>query len=171
MPGTRNRCVDCHGSGRCSQCFGSGVNVHLNEVEPRCRPCYGTGLCDACDGTGRLSGEKLVMEMPLGLRCLISVFPVFMLYTVFIDRALVHWGGAFGAVGFCGIFLFRVWKNVKREDFTFVKSSQLPSIACAHKTTDQCLCPCNSGVQVGQSDPCRANGSSGGSSVVRDKGV
>lgn len=79
MPGTRNRCVDCHGSGRCSQCFGSGVNVHLNEVEPRCRPCYGTGLCDACDGTGRLSGEKLVMEMPLGLRCLISVFPVFML--------------------------------------------------------------------------------------------
>ena len=49
----RNFCVDCEGNGKCSECSGTGVNTHLNELEPNCRKCKGTGLCPECRGTGR----------------------------------------------------------------------------------------------------------------------
>ena len=35
------------------ECFGSGINVHLNQDEPKCRNCSGTGACSTCEGTGR----------------------------------------------------------------------------------------------------------------------
>lgn len=50
---TRKKCLDCGGDGKCRECFGSGVNVHLDEDEPKCRTCRGTGVCPTCKGTGR----------------------------------------------------------------------------------------------------------------------
>ena len=51
---SRNKCDTCHGEGKCPECFGSGVNVHLDEDEPKCRKCSGTGKCQVCEGTGKL---------------------------------------------------------------------------------------------------------------------
>jgi hypothetical protein len=48
----RPRCPACGGNGKCSECFGSGTNVHLNEDEPKCRNCGGNGICPACAGLG-----------------------------------------------------------------------------------------------------------------------
>jgi hypothetical protein len=172
MPGRRNRCPDCCGSGRCTECFGSAVNVHLNEPEQQmCRGCQGTGRCGSCEGTGMWRGERLLIEIPLGLRCLFSAFPAFPLYKVLIEveQVSVHSGGAFGqhvgpvlpkpvgwlsTIGICGGFLFALWKDVKREDFSFGKSSSLPLLTCGHSVDDECLCPCHSGVQVCHPLPC-----------------
>ena len=52
MKGSRNTCTACFGNGRCAQCDGSGINVHLNEDQPKCRNCSGTGVCPTCNGTG-----------------------------------------------------------------------------------------------------------------------
>jgi hypothetical protein len=49
----RNACVECGGNGKCSECVGTGTNVHLNDAEPKCRNCSGTGTCPKCNGTGR----------------------------------------------------------------------------------------------------------------------
>jgi DnaJ-class molecular chaperone len=49
----RNACSDCNGDGKCRECFGSGVNVHVNEEEAKCRHCSGTGVCPVCKGSGR----------------------------------------------------------------------------------------------------------------------
>jgi DnaJ-class molecular chaperone len=50
-------CTKCHGSGKCPECFGSGVNVHLNQDEPNNTKCSGSGVCPECGGTGLF--EKL----------------------------------------------------------------------------------------------------------------
>ena len=50
---SRNKCDTCHGDGKCPECFGSGVNAHLDEDEPKCRKCAGSGKCPVCEGTGR----------------------------------------------------------------------------------------------------------------------
>ncbi|MGA9643038.1 MAG: hypothetical protein WBQ72_16695 [Terriglobales bacterium] len=52
MIGSRNRCTACFGDGKCAQCDGSGINVHLNEEQAKCRSCSGTGVCPTCNGTG-----------------------------------------------------------------------------------------------------------------------
>ncbi|HLI62496.1 MAG TPA: hypothetical protein VKV05_03795 [Terriglobales bacterium] len=49
----KKRCLECGGDGKCPECFGSGVNVHLDEDEPKCRRCGGSGQCPWCHGTGR----------------------------------------------------------------------------------------------------------------------
>jgi hypothetical protein len=51
---SRNKCDTCGGDGKCPECFGSGVNIHLDEDEPKCRKCAGTGKCPVCEGTGKL---------------------------------------------------------------------------------------------------------------------
>ena len=48
------RCSACEGGGKCAECDGTGINVHLNEAEPKCRNCSGTGTCPTCRGTGRV---------------------------------------------------------------------------------------------------------------------
>jgi hypothetical protein len=169
MPGASNRCLECHGSGNCTECFASGVNVHLNASEPQCTACNGTGRCGTCNGTGLLRREKSWIEMPLGLRCLLSAIPIFILYKVLIDQAPVHWGGAFGrggdpalpklvgwvsVVGVCGPVLFALWRDVQRDDFVFGKSGLLPSLTCGHTATDQCPCACHSCIQICRSAPC-----------------
>jgi hypothetical protein len=45
-------CATCHGSKKCTECDGTGINTHVNESEPNCRICSGTGVCSVCDGTG-----------------------------------------------------------------------------------------------------------------------
>jgi hypothetical protein len=50
---THNTCAACAGSGKCTQCDGTGINTHLNESEPKCSGCSGDGLCLECHGTGR----------------------------------------------------------------------------------------------------------------------
>jgi hypothetical protein len=58
--GNKNACPACldypKSQGRCSDCFGTGQNTHLNDSSPVCRSCKGTGECTACHGTGRLGG-------------------------------------------------------------------------------------------------------------------
>lgn len=66
MPGGRRPYIACEeckdavefmtlkGTGKCVECFGSGVNVHINHDDPQCRNCKGTGLCPACNGKGQL---------------------------------------------------------------------------------------------------------------------
>ena len=50
---TRDGCIACHGTGKCADCDGTGINLHLNESEPKCERCTGTGTCSDCQGTGR----------------------------------------------------------------------------------------------------------------------
>jgi hypothetical protein len=45
-------CSACHGSKKCVECDGTGINPHLNESEPKCQACSGTGVCSMCNGTG-----------------------------------------------------------------------------------------------------------------------
>jgi len=40
-------CTDCDGTGKCSQCGGTGQ--HLTGP---CVMCHGTGQCQTCEGTG-----------------------------------------------------------------------------------------------------------------------
>jgi len=62
----RDACVDCRGDGKCSECNGTGINVHLNHDEAKCRHCSGTGICPKCGGSGR--GVVLPLEiLDLGL--------------------------------------------------------------------------------------------------------
>jgi hypothetical protein len=60
MPGSRGgkKCIHCDpkGSGICSECFGTGQNVHLNSPEPKCPRCAGSGQCPVCRGSGKTSG-------------------------------------------------------------------------------------------------------------------
>ena len=49
----RDACAECRGNGKCSACFGTGTNTHLNEDEPKCPNCGGTGTCPNCHGSGR----------------------------------------------------------------------------------------------------------------------
>ena len=50
---SRYACYVCGGDGKCKECFGSGVNTHLNSDQPRCPNCGGTGTCPQCGGTGQ----------------------------------------------------------------------------------------------------------------------
>ena len=50
---TREVCIACHGTGKCADCDGSGINTHWNQREPKCRSCAGSGTCSDCQGTGR----------------------------------------------------------------------------------------------------------------------
>ncbi len=59
MGGTSKKCEDCEGgiplirgNGKCSQCYGSGVNVRLNTPDGQCENCKGTGGCPTCGGAG-----------------------------------------------------------------------------------------------------------------------
>lgn len=54
-----NLCLDCCGSGKCSQCHGSGFrtdNMFGTGVDPKhkCGICSGTGRCTNCHGAGRI---------------------------------------------------------------------------------------------------------------------
>jgi hypothetical protein len=48
---------DKPGNGRCSDCFGTGQNIHLNSSVPECRLCGGSGTCQRCGGTGTIEVE------------------------------------------------------------------------------------------------------------------
>ena len=46
-------CTFCEGSGKCGECFGTGINPHLNDASPKCPRCDATGVCPHCEGTGK----------------------------------------------------------------------------------------------------------------------
>jgi hypothetical protein len=48
-------CPYCHGGGKCAECNGTGINIHVNEDEPKCRNCRGLGTCPNCKGSGMAS--------------------------------------------------------------------------------------------------------------------
>jgi hypothetical protein len=55
------RCPDCCSDvlflaniGKCIECSGTGINIHLNSDQPACPNCGGTGVCPSCRGTGLL---------------------------------------------------------------------------------------------------------------------
>jgi hypothetical protein len=133
MPGGRNyhRCPECSGSGLCEQCYGSGINVHLNEPAPTCRTCHGVRYCQSCHGNGLLPKSGNPGDAPIGLRLLFSAIPVFILYRVVIAQEPVHLGrggpimprtaGWLSVIGICGLFLYAVWKGAKLSDFHFRK--------------------------------------------------
>jgi hypothetical protein len=60
MPGKRV-CSTCEGSGKCPDCFGTGVNIHVNQDEPMCRICSGSGKCPGCEGTGKPGHRSSVL--------------------------------------------------------------------------------------------------------------
>lgn len=43
----------CGGTGECAECYGSGVNVHLNSEDNECPSCHGTRKCVERAATGR----------------------------------------------------------------------------------------------------------------------
>ena len=43
------RCPECKDDGKCVQCNGTGINIHINEAEPKCSNCAGTGICPTCE--------------------------------------------------------------------------------------------------------------------------
>jgi len=93
MRGNRNICPTCRGGLKCVVCYGSGQNVHLNDPEPECRACKGTGVCPTCNGTGQLdemSRREALKQLPIGLRIVISVIPLILLYGIL--KGPVHWG-------------------------------------------------------------------------------
>ena len=59
----RQRCMDCDHElllgGRCADCHGTGLNVHLNSDDPKCRSCGGTGVCPTCHGDCYVGGASL----------------------------------------------------------------------------------------------------------------
>ncbi len=63
----RNSCVYCLGDGKCSECNGTGVNMHLNDDEPKCRSCGGTGICPNCGGSGSsYCSPAVIQDLGLG---------------------------------------------------------------------------------------------------------
>lgn len=44
------KCLECHGSGKCSRCGGSGRSPRHPEYE--CARCDGSGVCPVCHGNG-----------------------------------------------------------------------------------------------------------------------
>ncbi len=53
MFGRPERCEHCDdfpGSGKCSRCFGTGKNVHLNSDRLECEECGGSAICQYCKG-------------------------------------------------------------------------------------------------------------------------
>jgi hypothetical protein len=47
-------CPECHGSGACLRCGGSGGG---DSAEALCRACRGSGDCPRCDGEGRIEQD------------------------------------------------------------------------------------------------------------------
>lgn len=45
-------CFNCHGSGNCPHCNGSGIYRNYGQ-EVECVPCDGLGICATCDGSGK----------------------------------------------------------------------------------------------------------------------
>ena len=49
-------CGDCHGSGKCPECDGSGIVTKQDEnerlLDTMCRSCEGDTTCWTCGGTG-----------------------------------------------------------------------------------------------------------------------
>jgi len=45
-------CFNCHGSGNCPLCNGSGIYRNYGQ-EVECVPCDGLGICATCDGSGK----------------------------------------------------------------------------------------------------------------------
>ena len=139
MPGRRRpRCSDCHGSGRCLECEGTGVNLHLNQPEPNCRGCHGTGKCSSCLGTGLPTPTGEAPRMPIGLRAVLSVMPCLILYKVVLAGEPVHFGrggpivprvvAALVTVGIGLPLLCSLWKGVKRDDFRFPDRDERTSL-------------------------------------------
>lgn len=63
--GKQTRCPDCDGGtftgdGRCSRCYGTGVNLNLVSADGKCPPCRGTGVCATCGGSGLYPPEQEV---------------------------------------------------------------------------------------------------------------
>ena len=53
MFGRGERCEHCDdypGSGKCSKCYGTGKNIHLNADRSECEECAGTAVCQYCKG-------------------------------------------------------------------------------------------------------------------------
>jgi hypothetical protein len=48
------RCTACESqsNAKCCVCGGSGINIHLNADRNDCENCHGTGICPECGGTG-----------------------------------------------------------------------------------------------------------------------
>jgi hypothetical protein len=57
MFGRNERCEHCDdfpGSGKCSRCFGTGKNLHLNSERLECEDCRGSTICQFCKGRDAL---------------------------------------------------------------------------------------------------------------------
>lgn len=71
MPGNPD-CPTCRESserGRCHDCDGSGVNVHVNAPDPKCPECGGTGICPVCQGSGlRYNSPVKILDLGLNRR-------------------------------------------------------------------------------------------------------
>ena len=45
-------CLFCHGSGKCEECNGTGINPHLSSSDNTCPHCSASGKCPECSGSG-----------------------------------------------------------------------------------------------------------------------
>lgn len=64
MFGRPERCEQCDdfpGSGKCSKCYGTGKNIHLNSDRSDCEECSGSAICQYCKG-------RQVMGPPLSYK-------------------------------------------------------------------------------------------------------
>jgi primosomal protein N' len=56
MAGCILDCPACNGTGKCSDCEGTGNSTYYNYGSPiKCSICNGTGKCKECNGTGKLN--------------------------------------------------------------------------------------------------------------------
>ena len=137
MPGggKTSRCPDCSGSGLCEECYGTGVNLHINEAYPQCRARHATAQCVRCGGTGLLK-RTTTLDVHIGFRLALSVIPVFILYKFLTERPVhfgrggpiwptVEWLSTFGV---CGGVLYQFWKDVKRDDFKLRRNHKMTSL-------------------------------------------
>ena len=48
LPERCQHCDDFPGSGKCSRCYGTGKNIHLNSDRSECEECHGSAVCQYC---------------------------------------------------------------------------------------------------------------------------
>jgi hypothetical protein len=91
-----------------------------------------------CGGTGLPTRKNSFEQLPVGLRLVLSVIPVLMLYNVLIVRTPVH-DGSHGAIlpqpvvsllfiGVCFLLLYWIWRGTSREDFSLGKNRRAFSL-------------------------------------------
>ena len=80
MGGDRLKCPDCAegiplvgGNGKCSQCFGSGINLRLNSPDRQCEKCQGTGTCPTCQGSGVVRKVSFTEWLGRGVRARLAL--------------------------------------------------------------------------------------------------